>query len=233
MAMTEDDWLEACADPRAMLDHLDGTASSRDLRLFGCAVARRMGLRPEWIPAIEEVERPTPGRATPDKVIAARRELNAVAHGLAFYEFDRWVGYLPALVVMGERFGIQEAKAIVNQYAPYVSELQSAAVAAAVLRPLAYILRDIFGNPFRPVALDPACLSWNHGIVPAIAQRIYDDRTFHNLPILAAVLEDFGCADQDILAHCRLVGMHVRGCWVIKLLLGNPPEPATVGESSP
>ena len=34
------------------------------------------------------------------------------------------------------------------------------------------------------------------------------------------LLEDAGCTNQDILAHCRKPGEHVRGCWVVDLLLG-------------
>jgi hypothetical protein len=41
---------------------------------------------------------------------------------------------------------------------------------------LAYcaLLRDIFGNPFRRVALDPAWLHWNGGTVRKMAEAIYD-----------------------------------------------------------
>ena len=81
-------------------------------------------------------------------------------------------------------------------------------------------IRDIVGNPFRPVAVSPTCLAWNDGTVRKIAQAIYDDRAFDRLPILADALEDAGCDDADILAHCRSGGEHVRGCWVVDLLLG-------------
>jgi hypothetical protein len=82
------------------------------------------------------------------------------------------------------------------------------------------ILRDIFGNPFRPVAVAPAWLTWNNATVPAIARHVYEDRAFHDLPILADALEDAGCTDADLLAHCRGPGPHVRGCWAVDLLLG-------------
>ncbi|MBX3398315.1 MAG: hypothetical protein KF873_06205 [Gemmataceae bacterium] len=78
-------------------------------------------------------------------------------------------------------------------------------------------MRDIFGNPFRPVAVDPA---WLTSTAVAIAQGIYDDRAFDRLPILADALQDAGCENADILAHCRSEGPHVRGCWVVDLVLG-------------
>jgi hypothetical protein len=73
------------------------------------------------------------------------------------------------------------------------------------------LLRDIFGNPFCPVAIDPRWLTWNFGTVPAIARHVYEERAFHDRPILA---------DAAILDHCRGPGPHVRGCWVVDLLLG-------------
>ena len=79
------------------------------------------------------------------------------------------------------------------------------------------LLRDIFGNPFRPVSVDPA---WLTSDVLALARGIYDDKAFDRMPILADALQDAGCADPDVLNHCRGDGPHVRGCWVVDLLLG-------------
>jgi hypothetical protein len=53
-----------------------------------------------------------------------------------------------------------------------------------------------------------------------IAQGIYAGRAFDRLPILHDALLDAGCDDEAILSHCRCEGPHVRGCWVIDLLLG-------------
>jgi hypothetical protein len=82
------------------------------------------------------------------------------------------------------------------------------------------VLHELFGNPFRPVVLDPRCLAWNDRCVERVAHRIYDERRFTDLPILADALEDAGCDIADILAHCRGPGPHLRGCWVVDLLLG-------------
>lgn len=79
------------------------------------------------------------------------------------------------------------------------------------------LLRDLFGNSFRPIKLDP---HWLTSSVLDLAQGIYEDRAFERIPILADALMDAGCADELIINHCRGPGPHVRGCWVVDLLLG-------------
>ena len=83
---------------------------------------------------------------------------------------------------------------------------------------IADLLRDIFGNSFRPVAIDPA---WLTSDVLALARGIYDDKAFDRMPILADALQDTGCDNTDILDHCRDAKQtHTRGCWVVDLVLG-------------
>ena len=92
----------------------------------------------------------------------------------------------------------------------------------------ASVIRDIFGNPFRPSSsLSPAVLAWNDGTVRRIAEGIYQDRqmpegTLDNsrLLILADALLDAGCEDEALMEHCRSEGPHVRGCWAIDTILG-------------
>ncbi|HYH68698.1 MAG TPA: hypothetical protein VD866_28655 [Urbifossiella sp.] len=72
-------------------------------------------------------------------------------------------------------------------------------------------------NPFRPVAFDPI---WRTEAVVGLARGMYEARDFGPMPVLADALEDAGCADADVLAHCRGPGPHVRGCWVVDLVLG-------------
>jgi hypothetical protein len=67
------------------------------------------------------------------------------------------------------------------------------------------------------VPLDPA---WRTPAVLQLAQALYDDRAFDQLPILADALEEAGCTSRDVLDHCRGPGPHVRGCWVVDLVLG-------------
>ena len=78
-------------------------------------------------------------------------------------------------------------------------------------------LRCLFSNPFRPVAFDPA---WRTETAVGIARGIYEERAFERMPILADALMDAGCADEQVLGHCLGEGPHVRGCWVVDLVLG-------------
>jgi hypothetical protein len=82
------------------------------------------------------------------------------------------------------------------------------------------LLRDIFGNPYRPARTpDPALRAWDGGVVVKLAQAIYDEAAFDRLPILADALEEAGCADVELVHHCREAGLHARGCWAVDLLL--------------
>ncbi len=87
-----------------------------------------------------------------------------------------------------------------------------------------HLLRDIFGNPFRTVSLDP----WQRtASVVSLAQAAYEERIMpsgeldcQRLSVLADALEDAGSGDVDILGHLRGAGLHVRGCWAVDLCLG-------------
>jgi hypothetical protein len=82
---------------------------------------------------------------------------------------------------------------------------------------MAQLVREVFGNLFRPIAFSP---EWRTDTAVALAQQIYESREFGAMPILADALQDAGCDNEDVLAHCRGAGPHVRGCWVVDLVLG-------------
>ena len=85
----------------------------------------------------------------------------------------------------------------------------------------ANLLRDIFGNPFAtPRPIQAAWLRWNDGTVLRIATGIYEERAFERLPVLGDALLDAGCDDEDLIAHCRSTGPHIRGCIAVDLILG-------------
>ena len=78
------------------------------------------------------------------------------------------------------------------------------------------LIDDILGHPLRSSRFDPA---WRTAAAVAIASAMYETRDFSPAPILADALEDAGCDNADALAHCRGSGPHVRGCWVVDLVL--------------
>jgi hypothetical protein len=79
------------------------------------------------------------------------------------------------------------------------------------------LLREIFGNPFRPVDFVP----WRTDTVVALARQMYKARDFGAMPILADALQDAGCTNAEVLNHCRDTKQtHVRGCWVVDGGLG-------------
>ena len=81
----------------------------------------------------------------------------------------------------------------------------------------ANLVREVIGNPFRPVTLEPR---WLSSTVLDLARTIYDERVYERMPILADALLDAGCDSEEIINHCQGAAPHVRGCWVVDLLLG-------------
>jgi hypothetical protein len=83
------------------------------------------------------------------------------------------------------------------------------------------LLRCLFGNPLRPSpALPAAVQGWNDRLVPRLAQTVYDERRWPDLPLLADALLDAGCEDEALMAHCRGGGEHARGCFAVDVILG-------------
>jgi hypothetical protein len=78
------------------------------------------------------------------------------------------------------------------------------------------LIRDIVGNPFRPVTFDA---EWRSSECFALASAIYKTRAFDRMPELAAALAQAGCTTEQILDHCRDSGPHVRGCWLVDMIL--------------
>jgi hypothetical protein len=224
--MTEQEWA-ACTDPMRMLAFIREKASDRKLRQFAFACCRRIWhlltdarsraavetaeryadghvnpgvLRTAWLAACEAAETTPPasgpleGRRAPilaaEAAAATAHRTRGCARGAA--------GRVFSTVYYGE--GLYD-------------EARRAAERAAHLA----LVRCVFNNPFRPVAAAPA---WLTTTVVALAQAVYDDRVFDYLPVLADALEDAGCTDEAILSHCRDQGPHVRGCWVVDLILG-------------
>jgi hypothetical protein len=223
--MTEAEWM-AAIEPTPMLTFLDlsGLGSNRKCRLFAAACCR--GCWPDLLDersreAVETAERFADGLATQSEMRAA--------YNAAYVAVDDCRSHSPITEDRAIAAFLTAARNI-NESAELVPITEDALEVASHVWSYAadrekpeseiqqsLLLRDIFGNPFRPVALDPA---WRTSAVLALASGIYDDRAFDRLPILADALQDAGCDHPDILAHCRGDGPHVRGCWVIDMLLG-------------
>jgi hypothetical protein len=229
--MTEQQWLQA-TDPRPMLDFLKGKASDRKLRLFAVACCRRVGhlLSNERMQdAVETAERFADGL-----VDAAR--LRACLADVDIYD---WLGGVDDVAYLVTRplqvFGAEMAARLVRRASHALGQaafpdadfehdayLGAASVRDSEAEVQAGLLRCVFGPlPFRPLSADPAWLTWREGLLVSLARHMYEGRDFADLPMLGDALEETGCADEDILGHCRQREVaHARGCFVVDLLTG-------------
>lgn len=219
--MTEAEWL-ACDDPREMIGRVLHSASARKLRLFAvvcCRCSRQLLLNSDHRRAVDLAERFADGHATEKELSKTYRRANTFALELyQHFESER------AMRRWSEATAVLNATHVVTRnyhMSDYAADAAWHIHRAAHRNPnprLIALLHDIFGNPFRPVALDPA---WLTSDVLALARGIYADRAFDRMPILADALQDAGCNQDDVLTHCRDANaVHVRGCWVVDLLLG-------------
>jgi hypothetical protein len=242
--MTEAEWL-ACADPMPMLDFLRRSAPPAGRRgdhrrlgasylpdsayylpdlgrkgcLFVCACLYRRPSEQDGEECLlfQEYEKYCDGLAPWAAVEDAhwnriRREEERIA------EEDRKNNSVTSVHWMGPSEYFADP-ALIRQAAERAAGGKNADGFAVERRLQCVFVRDIF-NPFRPVTIDPTWLAWNDGTVVKLAQAIYDGRVFDRLPVLADALEEAGCQDAELLAHCRGAGSHVRGCWPLDLVLG-------------
>jgi hypothetical protein len=221
--VTETEWL-ACTDPTPMLEFLRGITSERKLRLFAVACCRRVWhllVDERSHEAVEVAERFADGAATDKELEDAKSNawefsLHIVHEDERFFDLDqnaRDAADAPAWaaewsVDYGCEYGECPLRVVVAT---------QRALGTAEGNKQASLVRCIFGNPFRPVAVDAGWLT--PGVV-GLARTIYEGRAFNRMPELADALEQAGFANADILAHCREPGPHVRGCWVVDGLLG-------------
>jgi hypothetical protein len=216
--MTESEWL-ACNEPRPMLEFLRDRTSERKLRLFACACARNVWLKlcKDSRKAVRAVEDFLDGEIKAGTLRNATRRSRDEAIQGAVWSPDFNVGIdLATAVILG-----LEACVHVHLTWPRHSHFPSiGARRSHERRRQTVLLRELVGNPFRPASLYPTGNLMKGSTVVKLAEAIHADRDFERMPVLADALEDAGCTDGDILDHLRGPGPHVRGCWVIDLLLG-------------
>jgi hypothetical protein len=242
MPMTEAEWL-ACEDPTKMLLFIKGRrtmrkrAKQRKQRLF--AVACCLRLRPllddeRSRRCIEVVEGFADDRVTTDELRVAETEAREMWLKNAADDTAYACLALCAKEVNGLHVSTSAVSAVfkrqrreANQPFDPLDGRRSGACPSEE-RAQSMLIRDVFGNPFRPSPPLPlAVLAWNDGTVPRIAQGIYEERQLPagtlnttRLAILADALLDAGCDNEDLMQHCRQPGPHVRGCWAIDAILG-------------
>jgi hypothetical protein len=215
--MTEAGWLTG-TDPLDLLRSLHVQANDRKPLLFACACVTRirdlLGTRAD--PWLEVAEQVAEGRAgleqLPDE--SAQNALSELYAGASAAGKGRLRALLDVFTVRWQDDTWDPAEPGWDDADTAAWDQERAAQAVLV--------RDIFGNPFRPVALDPA---WRTRPVLSLAQAAYEDVALPGgtldlarLAIFADALEDAGCTDVAILAHCRGPGPHVPGCWLLDLV---------------
>jgi hypothetical protein len=218
----EADWLGG-TDPQAMLLRLPAAVPDRKLRLFALACCRRVEARlthPLSRRALALAERYADGLATDEDMGALASqfmgEYNARLAGSSVWYWnaakttDLNAAYAMTRAVFPARAALAAVEAARDKSKERSIQCQ--------------LLRCILGNPFRPPpALEPRLLAWQRGTVVHLAEAIYQERRWKDMPVLGDVLEEAGCRDEDMLQHCRQQGgVHARGCWLIDLLLGKP-----------
>jgi hypothetical protein len=236
--MTEQEWL-AGANVTAMKRYIVGKISERKRRLFGCACCRRIWhLLPDERSqrAVEVSERFADGPARHAELKAARQAALAVAEvGVRQFRQMSVRRAAQAAARSAQRNAIEAGWGASDEAARAAADFAYFglphgpggghvgdwhAAFAAEQAEQAALLRDLVGNPFRQVVPEPAWLLWGDGTAVKIAQSIYEGRRFQDLPVLADALEEAGCAEAELLAHCRGCGEHARGCWAVDLVLG-------------
>jgi len=240
-AMTEAEWM-TCTTPGPMLQCLRGRVSERKLRHFACACCQRVWhllVDPRSRRAVEVAEGYADGQV-PEEVrevvhTQARAARDALReHKRTSSEPGLSAAYAAAAAAVmtvtdkthidhptAEDFDVFAVASIHVAFAVASSRtidgLSPDPLRLEELRGHCQLLRDIVGNPFRSAHVDHA---WLTGPVIALGSQMYEEVSFESLPLLGDALEGAGCTDADILRHCREPGEHVRGCWVVDLVLG-------------
>jgi len=234
--MTEVEW-QKCKKPNLMLEFVKGKASQRKLRLLACSYCRRISrlLDPGTdVQTLDIAERFADAAATLVELRAAKSNhstkdqtmgawlingaMRAVTHQQAWWAVrDTIHCVLHAVSMEADAADTDQPFKSRNDPSSYTHLRERCIGSEAAAE--ADLMRCVF-TPFGQVGIDRRRLASNNGTVASLAQAIYDERAFERMPILADALEDAGCTNQDILLHCRSLGEHARGCWVVDLLLG-------------
>lgn len=218
--MDERTWLES-SDSEAMFSFIQGQATIRKLRLFFVASAECLSSDLKKVEGAEKAVRTAERLA--DSAATEQERLDAVN---ALYDLPVRKGQMHG----GNWFEMEPPQVISAYFAAILSVANFDASTAfftrnawrvshlATARFQPDILREIMGNPFRPIIIDPV---WRTSNVTHLSRDIYESKSFHRMPELAEELQKTGCTCEELLTHCRVLS-HVRGCWALDLLLSKP-----------
>lgn len=226
--MTEEEWLAEQKRPKEMLSRLlqlgrehRAEASERKLRLFVCGCCRLMWDPLDDIvlrPALAVAERFADNEAEPIELQKSFKKAVLLLNERMREPGARRASHATEIVTIACAANAKSAAFRATRFPVDLADRSMWGIEGeAIVR---HLLRDIFGNPFRPVAVKREWVAWANRTVEAVARSIYEERAFDRMPILADALEEAGCVNAGVLLHCRGDGRHVRGCWVVDLLLG-------------
>jgi hypothetical protein len=225
---------QTCSTPEEMLWEAHGFDRDRELRLFACACCRGIWpllMRPEVRHAVETSELFADGlapRTSLEEAVANVRPVLSQTEWLSGYAAAEAAGVNSWQAAQFTPLWAAEAQAeSVARWClrmtgkEYLAEQLAAAVWEQTRGHQCSLLREIFGDRLSQKSIDRRWGCWKDGRIVRLAQSIYDEGNFDQLPRLGELLQRAGCDDADILTHCRRRRVHVRGCWVLDLLLGN------------
>jgi hypothetical protein len=219
--MTEKEWLE-CEDPYELLRSLsrDSTLtisalpSHRQLRLFAVSCAKLLAA--EFVDGRTRIAIEYAEQSVDRNQMEAARLLREIRSMCSTENGSDSIEEFLALV-MGDIDALHAASETARIADRWMTQ-DNANHPRTQKTKLRDQFRDIFGNPFPSRRFNP---NWRTSTAVGLAQTMYDARHFNSMPILADALQDAGCEDAAILDHCRDAnGVHVRGCWVVDLVLG-------------
>lgn len=222
--VTEDQWLRA-AEVREMDARWIAQHNPRKWHLFASACCRRvlaLGPDPLLASLIEATEEFADGLRTWKEMTKLRKKFRDE------YEMPSGIRTPARKLAFSLSHAVEHLTRRVSHNAQRVTDPCATAAASGANGDwtAAYraehavhvvLAHDIFGNPFRPVSFLP---EWRTSTVVSLAKSLYESRDFGPMPLLADAIQDAGCEHADILDHCRGAGPHVRGCWVVDLVLG-------------
>lgn len=218
--MTELEWLD-CNDPdKLFFDRFAITPRpTRQLRLFACGCCRQIW---DYIPdercrnAVLVAELEADGKAS-ESVLNEALDLAEQACDEIGAEVPISLEQTAAFAtLMAIRAPSDVAVPVANVLAKVSMGPVHKTGVKAQLAFLASLFRDIFGNPFRVQQIEQ---SWMTDEIIDLALTIYDSPQTSYYHLLSKYLESSKCSNKDIMKHCMCSLHHVKGCWVIDLLL--------------